>query len=68
MGQQFQTWRSAGGDRLWLSTLIDAMEEVSRPERRSVPADRLVLAAVHAQLTRPASARAHYGSTFSLRN
>jgi len=32
--------------------LVDAMEEVSRPERRAVPCDRLVLAAVEAQLAR----------------
>jgi hypothetical protein len=38
-----------------LSTLIDTMEQVSRPELRSQPCDRLVLVAVHAQLSRPAS-------------
>src|SRR6266568_9358500 len=51
---QFPDWRSGVGDGSWLSTLIDAMEEASRPERRSVPCDRMVLAAVHAQLARPA--------------
>jgi hypothetical protein len=68
MGQQIQSWRSGGGDRAWLSTLIETMDEVSRPELRVLPIDRLVLAAVYAQLARPAPARAPGGSAFSLRN
>jgi hypothetical protein len=68
MGQQLQTWRSGGGDREWLSMLIDAMEEVSRPELRAMPCDPLVVAAVHAHLARPASAYAFCGSAFSLVN
>jgi hypothetical protein len=65
---QFQTWRSGDGEKLWLSMLIDAMKEVSRPEFRSAPCDRTVLAALRAQLARPVSAYGHYGSHFSLRN
>jgi hypothetical protein len=65
---QFQTWRSGDGEKLWVSMLIDAMEEVSRPELRSAPCDHTVLAALRAQLARPASACGHYGSHFSLRN
>ncbi|QWG20482.1 hypothetical protein KMZ68_11925 [Bradyrhizobium sediminis] len=68
MGQQLQTsrpWPSAGGERAWLSMLIDAMEEVSRCKS---PCDRSVLAAFHAQLSRPAAPWAHHGSHFSLRN
>jgi hypothetical protein len=68
MGQQLQTWRSRSSQTRWLSMLIDAMEEVSRPERRSVPCDRRVLAAVRAQLARPASVRMPYKSPYSLRN
>jgi hypothetical protein len=34
MGQRLTTWRSGSGDRLWLSLLIDAMEEAARPEVR----------------------------------
>jgi hypothetical protein len=48
--------------------LIDAMEKVSRPEFRAVPCDRSVLAAVRAQLARPASPCALGASRFSLRN
>ncbi|HEY2210522.1 MAG TPA: hypothetical protein VGH62_02690 [Bradyrhizobium sp.] len=68
MGQQLQPWRLGDGEKLWLSMLIDAMEEISRPELRAVPCDRSVLAAVSAQLARPASPYPHCGSYFSLRN
>jgi hypothetical protein len=53
---------------VWLSMLIDTMEKVSRPEFRSLPCDPSVLVALRAQLARPASAYAHCGSNFSLRN
>jgi hypothetical protein len=68
MGQQLRTWRSASGQRAWLSMLIDTMEEISRPELRSVPCDSLVLAALRAQLARPASAQMPYATGYSLRN
>jgi len=48
--------------------LIDTMEKISRPEFRSMPCDRTLLATVHAQLARPVSAYPHYASHFSLRN
>ena len=47
--------------------LIDAMEQVSRPELRGLPCDRSVLAALYAQLSRPAALCAT-GSRFSLRH
>ena len=68
MGQQIQGWRSASGQRLWLSMLIDTMEEISRPELRALPCDDQVLAALRAQLARPASIRTPYASAYSLRN
>ena len=68
MGQQIQGWRSASGQRLWLSMLIDTMEEISRPELRAVPCDDQLLAALRAQLARPALAPAAYASAYSLRN
>jgi hypothetical protein len=68
MGQQLQGWRSASGQRLWLSMLIDAMEDISRPERRAVPCDGQVLAALRAQLARPASVCIPSASPYSLRN
>jgi hypothetical protein len=72
MGQQRQTWRSGtwrseNGQRAWLSMLIETMETISRPEYRNLPCDRLLLAKVKAQLSRPASP--YLGaSQFSLRN
>jgi hypothetical protein len=72
MGQQLQTrlrsWRSQDSCDSWLSLLIDTMEEVSRPEIRAMPCDISLLAAVNAQLARPASRRIGYASDFSLRN
>ncbi|MDO9060946.1 MAG: hypothetical protein Q7U92_18260 [Bradyrhizobium sp.] len=68
MGQHLQKWRSTGGEKLWLSMLIDTMEQVSRSELRSQPCDRSVVAAVFAQLSRPAAPYVHQGSGFSLRH
>jgi hypothetical protein len=68
MRQRFHIRQSEQGDRRWLSMLIDAMEETSRPEIRNTPCDKHVLAAVKAQLSRPAVAHPHYGSAFSFRN
>lgn len=68
MGQQIQGWRSASEQRLWLSMLIDTMEEISRPELRAVPCDEQLLAALRAQLARPALAHTPYASAYSLRN
>ena len=68
MGQQIQGWRSANGQRAWLSMLIDAMEAVARPELRAVPCDDHLLATVRAQLSRPALVRAPYASVYSRRN
>jgi hypothetical protein len=48
--------------------LIDTMEEISRPESRAVPCDGRVLAALLAQLARPASAPMAYATGYRLRN
>jgi hypothetical protein len=68
MGQQLRTWRSESSQRVWLSMLIDAMEEISRPELRAVPCDEHVLAALRAQLAHPTSAHLPYARGYSLRN
>ena len=68
MGQQIQGWRSASGQRAWLSMLIDTMEAVSRPELRAVPCDDQLLATVRAQLSRPVLVGTPYASVYSLRN
>jgi hypothetical protein len=68
MGQQLQSWRTGTGQTLWLSKLVETMEKLSRPEWRAIPCDRRELAAVRAQLARPATTYPPYTSRFSLRN
>jgi len=55
-----------GGEKAWLSMLIDAMDDVARPERQAEPCDGRALAALRAQLALPA--RGGFVSRFSLRN
>ncbi|HWX05081.1 MAG TPA: hypothetical protein VN065_04575 [Bradyrhizobium sp.] len=61
-------WRPGVGEKRWLLMLIDAMEEVSVAECRASPCDPSVLAALGAQLARPASPYPYGASGFSLRN
>lgn len=68
MGQALHTWRSGSEQRAWLSMLIDTYEEVSRPELRAVPCDSQVLAALRAQLARPANAFGSSASPYGLRH
>ena len=68
MGQRLQPWRSGDGEKLWLSMLVDTMEEVSSPEFRAIPCDSSILVALRAQLARPASPYPYGASSFSLRN
>ena len=51
---------------MWLSMLIDTMDDVARPERQAEPCDRRSLAALRAQLALPA--QAGFASRVSLRN
>jgi hypothetical protein len=69
MGQQLrfcQSWRGGRDERLWLSALVDAMEQASLSERRAEPCDGRTLAALRAQLALPAATR--FASCFALRN
>ena len=66
MGQPLQAWKTGDDERLWLSMLIDTMEQVARPELRAKPVDDAVLAGLRAQLALPAAPR--FVSSFSLRN
>jgi hypothetical protein len=68
MGHQLQSWRGGDGHKSWLSMLVQAMEDISRPEFRALPVDASVLAAVSAQLARPASPYPYCSSQYSLRN
>jgi len=67
MGQRLEKWQGAGGERLWLSLLIEAMEEAARPQVRSQPVEPAILTAFRAQLARPATPR-YAISPYSLRN
>jgi hypothetical protein len=66
MSQRFQisAWRGGRDERLWLSMLVDAMEEAAKPD--GLPCDSRTLAALRAQLALPAQPR--FASPFSLRN
>ena len=66
MDRQLQTWRSGDGQKLWLSMLVDAMEQIARPELRAKPCEEPTLAGLRAQLALPASIR--FASPFSLLN
>ena len=68
MGQRLNTWQSGGGERLWLSRLVRAMEEASRPEVRTLPCEAAILQALRAQLAQPVSRYRYASTAFSLRN
>jgi hypothetical protein len=54
MVQEFRATQPAGDSQLWLSMLVDAMEDAALPERRALPCFRTTLAAFAAKLARPA--------------
>jgi hypothetical protein len=62
MGQRLEQWHGGDGERLWLSLLVVAMEEASRPEIRSMPCESAILQACRAQLAQPVTA---CGRTYS---
>jgi hypothetical protein len=51
--------------QVWLSMLIRAMEDASRPERRALPCAKSTLAALRAQLARPAPSYPPGATAFS---
>jgi hypothetical protein len=53
MGRWLDKRQGEGGDRLWLSLLVEAMEEAGRPDARFQPVEPAILAALRAQLARP---------------
>jgi hypothetical protein len=69
MEQQKATiWRGGEDQQLWLSMLVDAMEEAARPELRAKPCPPDVLAGLRAQLAQPVSHYPFAASAFSLRH
>jgi hypothetical protein len=63
MGQRLEQWHGGDGERRWLSALVAAMEEASRPDIRSKPCDSAVLHACRAQLAQPVTGFARAPST-----
>jgi len=61
MAQRLDPWHDGGGERLWLSLLVAAMEEAARPEIRAKPCESAILQACRAHLMRPVIG---YGCTF----
>ena len=53
MGQRLESWQGGDSERLWLSLLVDAMQEAARPEIRSQPIEGAILTALRAQLAQP---------------
>ena len=53
MGQRLEQWHRGDGEQRWLSALIAAMEDVSRPDVRSKPCETAILQACRAQLAQP---------------
>jgi hypothetical protein len=68
MGQQTAAWQGGEGQQLWLSMLVDAMEEASRSEVRARPCAPAIIAGLRAQLSHPALHYSFAASAFSLRN
>ncbi len=68
MEQRKTIWRGGDDRQLWLSMLLDAMEEAARPEVRSKPCPQAVLTGFRAQLAQPVSHYPFAASAFSLRH
>lgn len=68
MGQRTAIWRGEADRQLWLSMLIDAMEEAARPEVRAKPCPPAILSGLRAQLAQPVSRYPFAASAFSLRH
>ena len=68
MDQRKTIWRGGEDRQLWLSMLVDAMEEAARPEVRSKPCPPAILMGLRAQLAQPVSHYPSAASAFSLRH
>jgi hypothetical protein len=68
MDRQIRTWRTADGERLWLSMLVGALEQASQADRSAGVCQHSELARLRSQLNCPASPYPFAGSAYSLRN
>jgi len=68
MEQRKPTWRGGEDRQLWLSLLLEAMEDAARPELRAKPCPPAILAGLRAQLAQPVSHYPFAASAFSQRH
>lgn len=68
MGQRTAIWRGGEDRQLWLSMLVDAMEEAARPDVRAQPCPPAIVASLRVQLAQPVSHYPYAASAFSLRH
>ncbi|WP_024519878.1 hypothetical protein [Bradyrhizobium sp. Tv2a-2] len=68
MEQRKAIWRGGEDRQLWLSMLVDAMEEAARPEVRAKPCPPAVLLGLRAQLAQPVSHHPLATSAFGRRH
>jgi len=68
MQQRKPIWRGGEDRQLWLSMLLEAMEEAARPEVRARPCPPDVLMGLRAQLAQPVSRYPFAASAFSRRH
>ena len=68
MGQKAAMWRGGEDRQLWLSMLVDAMEEAGRPDVRAERCAPAILAGLRIQLSQPVSHYPFAASAFSLRH
>jgi hypothetical protein len=68
MEQRIRTWRTAESERLWLSMLVGALEQVSQSNCDSRVCEHAELVRLRSRLSLPASPYAFGGSAYSLRN
>jgi hypothetical protein len=68
MRQELHSWRSEAGSGLWLSMLVAAMQDASRPEMHRTGLEASELEQLRAQLALPASAHLYQASASSLRH
>ena len=61
-------WRGGEDRQLWLSMLVDAMEDAARPEVRAQPCPPAILSGLRAQLSQPVSHYPFAASAFTQRH
>lgn len=68
MDQRKTIWRGGEDRQLWLSMLVQAMEEAARPEVRGEPCPPAIVFGLRTQLAQPVSHYPFAASAFGLRH